>query len=99
MTVSRFTADAVLVEAGGVRNPPSCGNQTFETASLLLDGRNGDWIMTEARRGDAARRNRLLEAAQQELTKFERTENEYSKKDRQERATELRLPLNTFSVR
>jgi hypothetical protein len=53
----------------------------------------GGWIMTEALRGDAARRNRLLEAAQQELAKFERTENEFCKKDREERATELRLPL------
>jgi hypothetical protein len=55
--------------------------------------------MTEALRSDAARRNRLLEAAQHELAKFERTENNFCKKDREERATELRLPVDWINVR
>ncbi|MDH6258500.1 hypothetical protein [Bradyrhizobium sp. BR13661] len=54
--------------------------------------------MTEAIRSDLARRNRLLEAAQQELAKFERSENEFCRKDREERATALRLPLNEIKV-
>jgi hypothetical protein len=54
--------------------------------------------MTEAIRNDAARRYCLLDAAQQELAKFEQAEREFSKKDREERATELRLPLNEIKV-
>lgn len=55
--------------------------------------------MTEALRDDAAvRRNRLLEAAQQELAKFEQSEIEFCRRDREERATELRLPLNEIKV-
>ena len=54
--------------------------------------------MTEAIRSDAARRNRLLEAAQEELAKFERSEIEFCRKDREERATELCLPLNEIKV-
>jgi hypothetical protein len=34
-----------------------------------------------------------LEAARKELSEFERRENEFRKKDREERAAELRLPL------
>jgi hypothetical protein len=47
---------------------------------------------------DTTRRNRLLEAAQQEMIKFERKENEFRKKDREERAAELRLPLDAIRV-
>jgi hypothetical protein len=47
---------------------------------------------------DAIRRNLLLEAAQEEMVKFERKENEFRKKDREERAAELRLPLNAIKV-
>jgi hypothetical protein len=39
------------------------------------------------------RRDRILEVAQKELAKFERRENEFRKKDREERAAELRLPV------
>jgi hypothetical protein len=35
----------------------------------------------------------LLEAAQRQFAEFERRENEFRKKDRAERAAELRLPL------
>jgi hypothetical protein len=45
------------------------------------------------------RRDRLLEAARKELAKCERRENEFRKKDREERATELRLPLDKMKVR
>lgn len=37
-------------------------------------------------------RARLLEAARKELVDFEQRENEFRKKDREERAAELRLP-------
>lgn len=54
--------------------------------------------MTENARHDAIRRNHVLEAAHEEMVKFERKENEFRKKDREERAAELRLPLNEIKV-
>ncbi|MBB4395111.1 hypothetical protein [Bradyrhizobium sp. ERR14] len=53
--------------------------------------------MTDNTQHDAARRNRLLEAAQQEMIKFERKENEFRKMDRAERAAELHLPLDNLN--
>jgi hypothetical protein len=50
--------------------------------------------MTENIQRDAARRDRLIEAAQKELAKFEKAENEFRKKDQAERAAELGLPLD-----
>jgi hypothetical protein len=38
-------------------------------------------------------RDRFLEAAQQELVAFEQREREFSKKERQERAAQLQLPV------
>jgi hypothetical protein len=38
-------------------------------------------------------RDRFLQAAQKELIEFERREREFSKKERQERAAELQIPL------
>jgi hypothetical protein len=38
-------------------------------------------------------RDRLLEAAQKELIEFERREREFSKKEKQERAAELQIPV------
>jgi hypothetical protein len=58
----------------------------------------GTWVMTENVHHDAIRRNHLLEAAHEEMVKFERKENEFRKKDREERAAELRLPLNEIKV-
>ena len=37
-------------------------------------------------------RDRFLQAAEKELEAFERREREFIKKERQERATQLRLP-------
>jgi hypothetical protein len=54
--------------------------------------------MTESTQHDATRRNHLLEAAREEMIKFERKENEFRKKDRQERAAELHLPLDALKV-
>lgn len=54
--------------------------------------------MTENTHGDTGRRNHLLEAAHKEMAKFEQKENEFRKKDREERAAELRLPLNEIKV-
>jgi hypothetical protein len=54
--------------------------------------------MTENTQQHADRRDRLLEAATQEMIKFEQKENEFRKRDREERAAELRLPLDTINV-
>ena len=54
--------------------------------------------MTENTQHGVARRNHLLEAAQEEMAKFERKENEFRKKDREERAAELHLPLDAIKV-
>ncbi|WP_061847406.1 hypothetical protein [Bradyrhizobium sp. DOA1] len=54
--------------------------------------------MTENTQPGAIRRNPLLEAAQEEMLKFERRENAFRKKDRDERAAELRLPLDEIKV-
>ena len=43
-------------------------------------------------------RKPLLEAAHEEMVKFERKEHEFRKKDREERAAELHLPLNVSKV-
>jgi hypothetical protein len=58
----------------------------------------GTPAMTESTQHDAIRRNPLLEAAHEEMIKFERKENEFRKKDRQERAAELHLPLDAIKV-
>ncbi|MBR1169910.1 hypothetical protein ACNJYD_13945 [Bradyrhizobium sp. DASA03005] len=47
---------------------------------------------------DTIRRKPLLEAAHEEMVKFERKENEFRRKDREERAAELHLPLNEIKV-
>jgi hypothetical protein len=38
-------------------------------------------------------RDRFLEAAQKELVAFEQREREFSKKERQDRAAELQIPI------
>ena len=43
-------------------------------------------------------RDRFLEAAQKELIEFERREREFSKKERQERAAELRFPADKIAL-
>jgi hypothetical protein len=58
----------------------------------------GIWIMTENTQHGAVRRNSLLEAALEEMAKFERKEIEFRKKDRAERAADLRLPLDEIKV-
>ncbi|MET4802662.1 hypothetical protein [Bradyrhizobium sp. LB11.1] len=54
--------------------------------------------MTENAQADALRRNTLREAALEEMAKFERKEIEFRKKDRAERAADLRLPLDEIKV-
>jgi hypothetical protein len=58
----------------------------------------GIGIMTENAQPDAVRRNSLREAALEEMAKFERKETEFRKKDRAERAADLRLPLDAIKV-
>lgn len=54
--------------------------------------------MTENAHRDAIRHNRLLEAALEEMQKFERWESEFRRRDREERATYLQLPLDEIKV-
>ena len=54
--------------------------------------------MREDTRLGMASRDRALEAAREELVAFERRENEFRKKDREERAAELRLPLDGIKL-
>jgi hypothetical protein len=49
--------------------------------------------MTEHTQLAMTPRDRFLEAAQKELAAFERREREFSKKERQERAAELQIPV------
>lgn len=58
----------------------------------------GTSVMTDNTHHDATRRNPLLEAAREEMIKFECKENEFRKKDREERAAELHLPLDAIKV-
>lgn len=54
--------------------------------------------MTDKTQHDAIRRNRSLEPALAEMAKFEQKESAFRKKDREERAAELRLPLDEIKV-
>lgn len=54
--------------------------------------------MTDNTQHDAIGRNSLREAALEEMLKFERKESEFRKKDRAERAADLRLPLDEIKV-
>jgi len=83
-----------------VINPQSLANLLrclagLRMAPLVVEG---VWVMTENTQQQADRRNRLLEAATQEMIKFEQKENEFRRRDRQERAAELRLPLDKINV-
>ncbi len=53
----------------------------------------------EYTRIDATPRERFMQAVSDELTKFERHEAELRKRDRQERAAELHLPLDRALLR
>jgi hypothetical protein len=44
-------------------------------------------------------RDRFLEAVEKEMIQFERRENEFRKKDREERAAELHLPVEKPEIR
>jgi hypothetical protein len=54
--------------------------------------------MTDNTHQAASSRKSLREAALEEMAKFERKENEFRKKDRAERAADLRLPLDEIQV-
>lgn len=47
---------------------------------------------------ETIRRKPLLQAAHEEMVKFELKENEFRRKDREERAAELHLPLNEINI-
>ena len=54
--------------------------------------------MTEHTQLGMKRHETLLEAAQKELLKFERREIEFRRKDREECAAELRLPVKGINI-
>lgn len=54
--------------------------------------------MTDRTQSAMIPRDRRLEAAKKELVDFEKRENEFRKKDREERAAELRLPLEEIKI-
>ncbi|WP_164937845.1 hypothetical protein [Bradyrhizobium guangxiense] len=54
--------------------------------------------MAQNEHRETIKRNRLLQAAHEEMMKFERKENEFRKKDREERASELHLSLNEINI-
>lgn len=54
--------------------------------------------MSEDTQHDATERKPLIEAALEEMLKFERKEIEFRKKDRAERAADLQLPLDEIKV-
>ncbi len=54
--------------------------------------------MPERTRRTLVLRDRLLEEARKELLEFEHRENEFRKKDREELATELRLPVTENQI-
>ncbi|MDH2345296.1 hypothetical protein [Bradyrhizobium sp. SSUT77] len=80
------------------RNPPA--SNLFAVCGFFGDGTAtlGTSAMTDNAHHDTTRRNPLLEAAREEMIKFERNENEFRKKDREERAAELHLPLDAIKV-
>ncbi|MDV6329190.1 hypothetical protein Q5L94_14170, partial [Idiomarina sp. Sol25] len=55
-------------------------------------------VMMDHTQSEARRRNHLPEAVATELAKFERTDSEFRKKDREERAAELHLPLDAINL-
>ncbi|GLR87630.1 hypothetical protein GCM10007857_43410 [Bradyrhizobium iriomotense] len=57
-----------------------------------------DWVMMASTQQKPDKRDRFLEAAMNEMIKFERKESEFRRKDREERAAELRLPLDKLDV-
>ncbi|MET4210844.1 hypothetical protein ABIB95_005681 [Bradyrhizobium sp. LA2.1] len=54
--------------------------------------------MTQHNQQGMTPRDHLLEEVRKELIKFERREVEFRKKDREERAVELRLPLEEIKI-
>ena len=54
--------------------------------------------MTEDTHHDAIGRQQLREAAREEMLKFERKESEFRRKDREERAAYLHLPLDEIKL-
>jgi hypothetical protein len=54
--------------------------------------------MTDRTQSAMIPRDHRLEVAKKELVDFENRENEFRKKDREERAAELRLPLKEIKI-
>jgi hypothetical protein len=70
----------------------------FAAADLKQDRHDGGLDMTEDAQHDTTERKPLIEAALEEMLKFERKEIEFRKKDRAERAADLQLPLDEIKV-
>ena len=54
--------------------------------------------MTEHTQLAITPRDRFLQAAEKELIAFERREQEFQKRDREERAAKLQIPLNKIAA-
>jgi hypothetical protein len=73
-----------------LRSPTFAG---FQYLDSIGPGNRWGGVMTEHTQLAMTPRDRFLEAAQKELAAFERREREFSKKERQERAVELQMPV------
>lgn len=84
--------------------PPSSllRHRTFSRSRAFCGVRPQLWevqVMTDnGTHHETIRRKPLLQAAHEEMVKFERKENEFRRKDREERAAELHLPLNEIKI-
>jgi hypothetical protein len=56
-------------------------------------------VMTEHTQLAITPRDRFLQAAEKELIAFERREQEFQKRDREERAVKLQIPLDKIMAR
>lgn len=77
-------------------------HRTFSRSSAFCGVRPQLWeaqVMTDNNtHHDTIRRKPLLDAAREEMVKFERKENEFRRKDREERAAQLHLPLDEIRI-
>ena len=89
----RPAARAAIVSAAAPNLFAVSGLLWGETATLEVQ------LMTDnGTHHETIRRKPLLQAAREEMVKFERKENEFRRKDREERAAELHLPLNEIKI-
>jgi hypothetical protein len=81
--------------------PQSNGREPFVGSNTWISckgtGQSEGCVMTEHTELAITPRDRFLKAAEKELIAFERREREFLKKDREERAAKLQIPLNILT--